>query len=70
MQGGIDAARQGHQVILTPSGNTYLDLYQGDPLLEPDTYDMLRLRTTYQWNPVPAGVDSTLILGGQGNLWT
>ena len=70
MQGGIDAAKQGHQVIFTPSGNTYLDLYQGDPLLEPDTYDMLRLQTAYQWNPVPAGIDSTLVLGGQGNLWS
>lgn len=70
MQGGIDAAKQGHQVIFTPSSNTYLDLYQGDPQLEPDTYDMLRLKTAYQWNPVPAGIDSTLVLGGQGNLWS
>lgn len=70
MQGGIDAAKQGHQVIFTPSNNTYLDLYQGDPLLEPDTYDMLRLQTAYQWNPVPTGIDSTLVLGGQGNLWS
>jgi hexosaminidase len=70
MQGGIDAAKQGHQVIFTPSSNTYLDLYQGDPLLEPDTYDMLRLKMAYQWNPVPAGIDSTLVLGGQGNLWS
>jgi len=70
MQGGIDAAKQGHQVIFTPSSNTYLDLYQGDPQLEPDTYDMLRLQTAYQWNPVPPGIDSTLVLGGQGNLWS
>ncbi|PUZ23929.1 beta-N-acetylhexosaminidase [Chitinophaga costaii] len=70
IQGGIDAAKQGHQVIFTPSENTYLDLYQGDPQLEPDTYSMLRLKTAYQWNPVPAGIDSTLVLGGQGNLWT
>lgn len=70
MQGGIEAAKQGHKVIFTPSSNTYLDLYQGDPLLEPDTYSMLRLKTTYLWNPVPAGIDSTLVLGGQGNLWT
>jgi hexosaminidase len=70
IQGGMDAAKQGHQVIFTPNSNTYLDLYQGDPLLEPDTYSMLRLHTSYQWNPIPAGVDSTLVLGGQGNLWT
>ncbi|SHG30156.1 beta-N-acetylhexosaminidase [Pedobacter caeni] len=70
MEGGIESAKQGHQVILTPNNHTYLDLYQGDPLLEPDTYDMLRLKNTYQWNPIPPGVDSTLVLGGQGNLWT
>ncbi|PTS97090.1 beta-N-acetylhexosaminidase [Pedobacter sp. HMWF019] len=70
MQGGIEAAKQGHQVIFTPSSNTYLDLYQGDPLLEPNTYDMLRLKTAYQWNPVPAGIDSSYVLGGQGNLWS
>ncbi|MGN8067727.1 beta-N-acetylhexosaminidase [Mucilaginibacter sp. SG564] len=70
MQGGMEAAKQGHQVIFTPSSNTYLDLYQGDPQLEPDTYDMLRLQTAYQWNPVPAGIDSTLVLGAQGNLWS
>lgn len=70
MEGGIASAKQGHQVILTPNTNTYLDLYQGDPLLEPDTYDMLRLKSTYQWNPIPPGVDSSLVLGGQGNLWT
>lgn len=70
MEGGIESAKQGHQVILTPNNHTYLDLYQGDPLLEPDTYDMLRLKSTYQWNPIPPGVDSTLVLGGQGNLWT
>ncbi|MGJ7032508.1 beta-N-acetylhexosaminidase [Niabella hirudinis] len=69
-QGGIEAAKQGHQVILTPNNNVYLDLYQGDPLLESDTYSMLRLKTSYQWSPVPQGVDEALVLGGQGNLWT
>ncbi|RKE55852.1 beta-N-acetylhexosaminidase [Sphingobacterium detergens] len=70
VQGAIEAAKQGHKVILTPDMHTYLDLYQGDPLLEPDTYSMLRLKNSYLWNPVPAGVDSSLVLGGQGNLWT
>ncbi|SDD71807.1 beta-N-acetylhexosaminidase [Niabella drilacis] len=70
IQGGIEAAKQGHQVILTPNNNVYLDLYQGDPLLEPDTYSMLRLKTSYQWDPVPQGVNGALVLGGQGNLWT
>jgi hexosaminidase len=70
MQGGIKAAGMGHHVIMTPAGYAYLDLYQGDPLVEPETYSMLRLRQCYAFEPVPAGVDPDLILGGQGNLWT
>ncbi|MFT3705565.1 MAG: family 20 glycosylhydrolase [Agriterribacter sp.] len=70
MGGGIEAAKQGHKVVMTPADNVYLDLYQGDPSIEPDTYSMLRLKTSYQWKPVPDSVDASLILGGQGNLWT
>lgn len=70
MKGGIEAAKQGHKVVMTPAQKAYLDLYQGDPALEPDTYSMLRLKTSYQWNPVPDSVNPSLILGGQGNLWT
>lgn len=70
MEGGIQSAKQGHKVVMTPFQNAYLDLYQGDPATEPDTYSMLRLKTAYQWNPLPDSVDVSLILGGQGNLWT
>ncbi|CAL1519376.1 hypothetical protein MMC2321_03123 [Chitinophaga sp. MM2321] len=70
MQGGINAAKMGHKVIMTPSKNTYLDLYQGDPTVEPETYSMLRLTNCYNFDPVPNGIDPKLILGGQGNLWT
>lgn len=70
MTGGIEAAKQGHKVVMTPAQKAYLDLYQGDPALEPDTYSMLRLKTSYQWNPVPDSVNPSLVLGGQGNLWT
>ena len=70
MSGGTKAAKMGHQVIMTPSNAAYLDLYQGDPLVEPATYSLLRLNTCYQFEPVPDGVDPKYILGGQGNLWT
>lgn len=70
MSGGTEAAKMGHQVIMTPSNYTYLDLYQGDPLIEPATYSMLRLNTCYQFEPVPDSVNPKYILGGQGNLWT
>jgi hexosaminidase len=69
-EGGIAAAKEKHPVVMTPNQTCYLDLYQGDPAAEPPTYSHVRLRDSYGYNPVPAGVDSTLILGGQGNLWT
>ncbi len=69
-KGGIEAIRQGHHVIMTPFEYCYLDLYQGDPAVEPNTYSMLRLQDCYKFPIVPDDVDSTFIIGGQGNLWT
>jgi hexosaminidase len=70
MDGGIAAAKENHHVVMSPSNYAYLDLYQGDPAIEPPTYSMLRYKTVYQFEPVPEGVDAAMILGGQGNLWT
>lgn len=70
MEGGIAAAKMNHQVIMTPNNFTYLDLYQGDPSLEPATYSRLLLNKSYSFEPVPQGIDPRYILGGQGNLWT
>jgi hexosaminidase len=70
MKGGIRAAKDGHKVVMSPYNHAYYDLYQGDPLAEPPTYEMVRLRDSYKFEPVPEGVDPKLILGGQGNVWT
>jgi len=70
MKGGLAAAQSGHHVIMTPFDWCYLDLYQGEPTAEPNTYSMARLSTCYSFEPVPEGVSPELILGGQGNLWT
>jgi hexosaminidase len=72
LKGGIEAAKMGHEVVMTPNDFLYLDLLQGDPLIEPNqmSYKTVRLKKTYTFEPVPEGVDPTLILGGQGNLWT
>lgn len=70
VKGGIEAARQGHEVIMSPTTFVYLDYMQGDPVIEPPVYAMLRLKTCYSFEPVPDSVDPRLILGGQGNLWT
>lgn len=70
MNPGTAAAKRKHPVVMSPWGQAYLDLYQGDPLIEPNTYGMLRLKTSYEFDPLPADVDPKYILGGQGNLWT
>ena len=70
MKGGIEATKQGHSVIMTPTDHCYLDFYQGDPTVEPNTYSMLRLQDCYKYQLIPDSVDASLIMGGQGNLWT
>jgi hexosaminidase len=70
VKGGIEAAKLGHEVVMSPTTFVYLDYMQGDALVEPPVYASLRLKTTYSFEPVPDSVDSKLIRGGQGNLWT
>jgi hexosaminidase len=70
MKGGIEAARQGHDVVMTPTTFAYLDYMQSDRLIEAPVYATLRLKTAYSFEPVPDSVDARLILGGQANLWT
>lgn len=72
-QGGIDAARMGHDVVMTPTTYCYLDLKQGDPDLEPPLgYNQASLSTVYSYDPVPDVLNPDKqkhILGTQGNLW-
>ncbi len=70
MKGGIAAAKMNHHVVMSPTDFVYLDYYQGEPSIEPPVYAGLRLNKTYQFDPLPDGVDPKFILGGQGNLWT
>jgi hexosaminidase len=70
MKGGIEAAKMGHDVVMSPTTYAYIDYMQGDPIVEPRVYATLRLNKAYQFEPVPEGVDSKYIKGGQANLWT
>jgi hexosaminidase len=73
-EGGIEAARQGHKVIMCPTSYCYLDYYQADPDFQPKSIGgLVTLKKVYSFRPIPAelqGPDRKLILGGQGNLWT
>ncbi|MFQ5528811.1 MAG: family 20 glycosylhydrolase [Gemmatimonadota bacterium] len=72
--GGIAAARQGHDVIMTPTSHMYFDYYQGDPAHEPLAIGgFLPLQRVYAFDPVPdvlTDSEAVHILGGQGNVWT
>ena len=70
MKGGIEAAKMGHEVVMSPTTFVYLDYMQADPAIEPHIYSSLHLNKTYEFEPLPEGVDPKLIKGGQGNLWT
>lgn len=75
MNGGIDAARSGHEVVMTPTMFTYLDYTQGDYSVENKIYSDLSLEKAYSFDPMPnpnlfVDIDPKFILGGQGNLWT
>jgi hypothetical protein len=63
---GLLAALIHHNVVMSPQGNAYLDLYQGDTSAEPPTYAMCRLTNAYNWDPAPDSSLAKYILGGQG----
>ena len=70
MEGGTEAAKMGHEVVMSPTSYAYLDYMQGDPIIESTVYASLRLNKTYQFDPLPPGVDAKYVKGGQANLWT
>ncbi len=70
VKGGIEAAKQKHEVVMSPTTYAYLDYMQGDVITEPRIYASLRLNKTYEFDPLPDGVDPVYIKGGQANLWT
>ncbi|WP_266367060.1 glycoside hydrolase family 20 protein [Tellurirhabdus rosea] len=73
-KGGIEAARQKHNVIMTPSEFVYLDYYQGNPAQEPLAIGgYLPIEKVYSFEPTPAELtpeQQKYILGVQGNVWT
>ncbi len=73
-KGGIEAAKQNHDVIMTPSTYVYFDYYQANPVNEPLAIGgYLPLKTVYNYEPYPSELTSEqtkYILGVQGNIWT
>lgn len=67
---GIEAAKKKHEVVMSPTTYAYLDYMQADAITEPKVYASLRLSKSYEFEPIPAGIDARYIKGGQANLWT
>lgn len=73
--GGIEAAREGHDVVMTPYQYVYFDYYQTqDQESEPLAIGgFLPIDSVYAYEPVPAELtpaEATHILGVQANVWT
>ncbi len=71
--GGIEAAKSGHDVVMTPTSYCYFDYYQG-LLEEPRAIGgYLPLDKVYAFEPVPSELseaEARHVLGGQANVWT
>lgn len=73
-EGGITAAKAGHDVIMTPGEFLYFDGYQTDPRTQPESIGAyLPIEKVYSYNPIPKELEEHEhhhILGAQANLWT
>jgi len=75
-KGGIEAALQNHDVIMTPSSEgLYVDYYQGDSKIEPVAIGGYAiLKKTYAYDPIPEKLKTmqkgNFILGVQCNAWS
>lgn len=75
MEGGIEAAKQHHNVVMTPSQYCYFDHYQSTDLdNEPIAIGgYLPISQVYKFEPVASVLsaeESKYIIGAQANLWT
>jgi hexosaminidase len=74
MQGGIAAAKQGHDAILTPTRPLYFNYRQSDAADEaPGRFALNTLSDVYGFDTAPAMLaaeERKHILGIQANLWT
>jgi hexosaminidase len=72
-QGGIEAARQNHDVIMTPGTHCYFDHSQSKNEDSVTIGSYLPVEKVYSYEPIPAVLSATqakFIMGAQANLWT
>jgi hexosaminidase len=73
-EGGVAAARAGHDVVMSPTRTSYLDYKQSESEDEPvPVGTLLRVEDVYLAEPVPADLteeEAEHVLGAQVNMWT
>ena len=74
-EGGIEAARKGHDVIMAPSSHLYFDYYQSEDIAsEPMCIGgYLPVERVYEFQPLPEELtpeQQKHIIGVQANIWT
>jgi hexosaminidase len=71
---GIEAAKQGYYVVMSPRAYCAFDRYQSKDVSEPLALGgVIPIEKVYDFNPVPSGTStdaSAYILGGQANVCT
>jgi hexosaminidase len=72
IEGAVAAAKAGHDTVLSPAPDLYLDHWQseGDPA--PGRSNVLTLEQVYKFQPMPASIgpaERKHLLGVQANLW-
>ena len=73
-EGGIKAAQQHHEVVMSPHQKYYLDYWQADPYTEPLAMGgPTTLKMMYDYEPVPdvlTSQEARYIIGVEGCVWT
>jgi hexosaminidase len=72
-EGGIAAAKQKHNVIMTPGGWVYFDHSQSENEDSVTIGGFTSVEKVYGYEPVPAALnadDANYVLGAQANVWT
>ena len=73
IEGGIAAARAGHDAVMSPTSHMYFDFYQSREKTEPRAIGgFLPLERVYSYEPIPSVLNSDEakhILGVQANIW-
>lgn len=74
VEGGIESARMGHDVVMTPQKPLYFDHGQtSDPLHPPHWPGIETIQEVYNYEPIPSELteeQGKRILGAQANMWT